>query len=109
MSEEYNNPYLSRLIKEYKIDSKKSLIAEIQNDISLGKELEEHLNIVQKIHTKRNTFDGYYCLKNYPNKGRYSFVYQEKGMITELALTFTSYAECLVFGLVGETDLEKWS
>jgi len=108
MNNKYYNPFLANLITRHSIDSKEKLVLELIKDTHLKNSVIYHLNNVKHIYTELKTYDGNYCLYNYPSIGKYSFVFQERGAISDTNDSFSSYEECLVFGLIGNSDLNRW-
>jgi len=107
--EAYYNPFLSHVIKKHFLKNKEELTFLLKNDCALKAEVIKHLHKTKHIYTELKTYDGRYCLSNYPSEDLYSYVFQERGSICQDdVIQFYSQEECLVYALIGKSKLDCW-
>lgn len=109
MKNRYYRPFLSHIIDTYDLKDRKGLIDLLKNNSDLKKTIISHLHESHGIYTEFKTYDGRYCLSDYPSKGIFSFVIQERGSIyPEDIVQFPNQEECLIYALIGNTKLDKY-
>ncbi len=91
------------MLDKFLVRSKDELIRLSESDNEVQTELSIYFEQNCWGRTKMNTFDGYYCLKDYPLKGKHTFLYKERGAIHYEINQFASYSECLIHGIFGKT------
>ena len=109
MHKKYYNPYLANLISKYCLDKKNDLVLILKKNASLKKDFMRHITETTGVSLELETYDGQYCLCDYPFDGKYSYAWQERGRISDLDDSFQSYEECLVYALIGNEKLSKWA
>lgn len=109
MRNRYYRPFLSHIIGKYDLKDREGFINLLRNNPELKKAIINHLHKSHGIDTELKTYDGRYCLSDYPSKGIFSFVIQERGSIyPEDVLQFSSKEECLAYALMGNAKIDCW-
>ncbi|TXR51412.1 hypothetical protein FME95_12870 [Reinekea thalattae] len=87
------------VLSTHNIKTKEELISIADENAEIHLILVEHFKNNCWGHTELKTYDGYYCLNDYPKIGTYTFLYQERGSIRLEKKDFSSYFACLVYGI----------
>ena len=98
---------LRSMFAKYSVRSKNELMLLAETENHIQEELVEYFEKKCWGRTEINTYDGYYCLSNYPINGKHTFLYKERGAIHHKNSKFSSYSACLIYGIFGETELPK--
>lgn len=109
MKNRYYRPFLSHIIDKYDLKDRDGFIDLLKNNFDLKKIMISHLHESHGIYTELKTYDGRYCLSDYPSKGIFSFIIQERGSIyPEDIVQFSSKEECLAYALMGNAKIDCW-
>ncbi|MFT2097990.1 hypothetical protein ACMUMQ_06475 [Marinomonas sp. 2405UD66-6] len=92
------------VLSMYNIKTKEELILIADERYDIHSVLIEHFKKNCWGYTELKTYDGHYCLKDYPTVGMYTFLYQERGLVRRENKCFSSYSACLVYGIFLDKD-----
>lgn len=109
MKNRYYRPFLVHMIEKYDLKDREELIDLLKNNSDLKQKIISHLHESHSIYTELKTYDGHYCLSDYPSKGIYSYVIQERGGIyPDDVIQFSNQEECLTYALIGSAKIDKY-
>jgi len=93
------------VLSTHKIKTKEELISIADESVDIRLVLIEHFKKNCWGYTELKTYDGHYCLNDYPTIGTYTFLIQERGTVSCEGNSFPSYSACLVYGIFLNKDL----